>query len=124
MINDVANGMVTDVVYESLVEYDENGDLVPWLATSWDISEDMKTLTWHLRDGVTWNDGTPFTAADVKFSYEFIASPGYTGNFAAPVKTIVGFDEMRAGTATELEGIKIVDDLTLTVTTRNLRRSS
>ncbi len=120
MINDVANGMVTDVVYESLVEYDENGDLVPWLATSWDISEDMKTLTWHLRDGVTWNDGTPFTAADVKFSYEFIASPGYTGNFAAPVKTIVGFDEMRAGTATELEGVKIVDDLTLTVTTKEI----
>lgn len=120
LINDVANGMVTGVVYENLVKYDEEGNLVPWLATSWDISEDLKTVTWHLREGVKWNDGTPFTAADVKFSYEFIASPGYTGQFAAPVKTIIGFDEMRAGTATELAGVKIIDDLTLTFTTKEI----
>jgi len=120
LINDVANGLVTNVVYENLVKYDEKGNLVPWLATSWDISEDLKTVTWHLRDGVKWNDGTPFTAADVKFSYEFIASPGYTGQFAAPVKTIVGFDEMRAGTATELAGVKIIDDLTLSFTTKEI----
>lgn len=120
LINDVANGMVTGVVYENLVKYDEKGNLVPWLATSWDISEDLKTITWHLRDGVKWNDGTPFTSADVKFSYEFIASPGYAGQFAAPVKTIVGFDEMRAGTATELSGVKLIDDLTLSFTTKEI----
>ncbi|MES1170674.1 MAG: ABC transporter substrate-binding protein, partial [Leifsonia sp.] len=42
----------------------------PLLAKSWDISADGKTYTFHLRDGVTWQDGVPFTSADVVWSLE------------------------------------------------------
>ena len=39
------------------------------------ISADYTTVTWKLKDGVTWSDGTPFTAEDVKFTYEWITNP-------------------------------------------------
>lgn len=60
-------------LFDSLVEFDlENYELVPALAASWDISDDGTVYTFHLREGVTWHDGQPFTAADVVFTYEQI----------------------------------------------------
>ncbi len=58
------------MVYDSLVEYGEKGAIVPSLAESWDVSEDGKVYTFHLRKGVVFSDGTPFTADAVKFSFE------------------------------------------------------
>ncbi len=46
------------------------GTLTGDLAESWEISTDQKTWTFHLRPGVTWHDGEPFTANDVKFTIE------------------------------------------------------
>ncbi|MFC5679657.1 ABC transporter substrate-binding protein [Aeromicrobium endophyticum] len=48
-------------VFDSLVSYDD-GKIVPWLATSWKTSEDGRTITFTLRDDVTFTDGTPFNA--------------------------------------------------------------
>lgn len=52
-----------------------NGELIPVLASDWSVAEDGVTWTFNLRDDVTWHDGTPFTAADVLFTYEAIADP-------------------------------------------------
>jgi peptide/nickel transport system substrate-binding protein len=61
--------MVCDNLYEQLVAYkDESTDTEPGLATSWDISPDGLTYTFHLREGVTFHDGTPFNANAVVFS--------------------------------------------------------
>lgn len=60
------------LVYETLLTTDDNGKLVPGLATAWKLSDDGKTVTFTLRDGVTWQDGDPFTSADVKASLERI----------------------------------------------------
>ncbi|MDO5511758.1 ABC transporter substrate-binding protein [Corynebacterium sp.] len=57
-------------IYEGLVRIDAAGDIVPLLATSWDVSEDATEYTFHLREGVTFSDGTPFTAETAKFSIE------------------------------------------------------
>jgi peptide/nickel transport system substrate-binding protein len=58
-------------VYEHLLRVAPNGtDLEPSLATSWDISDDGLTYTFHLRPGVTFHDGSPLKASDVKFSME------------------------------------------------------
>ena len=43
---------------------------IPDLATSWEVSDDSLTFTFYLRDDVTWHDGEPFTAHDVKFTYD------------------------------------------------------
>ena len=49
-----------------------NGEFVPYLAESWELSEDGKEWTIHLRQGVNFHDGHPFTAEDVKFSVDYI----------------------------------------------------
>lgn len=61
-------GLVTPKIYEGLFDYDNDGKIVPVLAESHSVSNDGKTVTFNLRKGVTWHDGMPFTAADVKFS--------------------------------------------------------
>jgi peptide/nickel transport system substrate-binding protein len=73
--NDVTSGSSSGFVYEPLaqVNYVKSNDVIPWLATSWTWSNSVKTLTWHLRQGVKWTDGQPFTSADVVFSYQLMA---------------------------------------------------
>ena len=50
-------------------------DLEPWLAETWEASPDGRTFTLHLRRGVTWSDGTPFTSADVLFTLQAVFDP-------------------------------------------------
>ncbi len=57
-------------VYETLVRIDDSGNPQPFLATSWDI--DGQEVTFHLREGVTFSDGTPFDADDVVFSIDYV----------------------------------------------------
>ncbi len=55
----------------ALTEFDwVDEEIIPGLAKSWDISEDQKTFTFHLRKGVHWSNGAPFSADDVIFSYK------------------------------------------------------
>lgn len=60
------------LVYEPLVRYEANGTVSPWLAVSWDISEDGREFVFHLREGVTFSDGTPFDAAAVKKNFDAV----------------------------------------------------
>jgi len=53
-----------------LVAQDENGDLQPLLAQSWEPSADYRECTYHLRTDVRWSDGVPVTAHDVKFTLD------------------------------------------------------
>lgn len=64
---------ICNYIYESLVTRDLfTGKLVPQLACSWELSPDQMTYTFHLRKDVLWHDGVPFTADDVKFSFDRI----------------------------------------------------
>jgi len=66
---------VIEVMYEGLLRHDEGGALEPALASDWEISEDGKTYTFHIRKGVRFHDGTELTAEDVKASYNRILDP-------------------------------------------------
>ncbi len=66
---------VLDYVVQPLVTIDGTGKLVPDLATSWSTSADGKTLTFHLRQGVTFQDGTPFDASAVKWNLDRLLDP-------------------------------------------------
>lgn len=57
-------------VIERLAEWDENGYMVPVLATSWDIDTNAKTITWHLREGIKFHDGTDFNAEAVRWNFQ------------------------------------------------------
>ena len=57
-------------IYDYLIDVSPEGDLVPQLATDWEISDDGLTYTLNLAEGVTFHDGTEFSSADVVFSFE------------------------------------------------------
>jgi peptide/nickel transport system substrate-binding protein len=61
---------VSAKVVEGLLEYDFSLQPKPSLATSWDISDDSRKYVFHLRHGVKWHDGQPFTSADVAYSLQ------------------------------------------------------
>ena len=63
-------------VYDQHVAQNSLATIVPDLATSWSWSEDGTALTFQLRDGVRWHDGTPFTARDVKCTWELLLGTG------------------------------------------------
>lgn len=89
----------------------------PDLAESWDVNEDGTLYTFHLREGVTWHDDQPFTANDVKFTWELIAHPENVGaaQLYSFFSTLTGAEAFHAGEAGEISGISVVDDLTLEV---------
>lgn len=67
------------VAYDGLVRYDrEWKTIIPNLAESWEVSEDARTYTFKLRDGLKWNNGTPFTTADVEFAVTLLKEPSYS----------------------------------------------
>lgn len=57
-------------IFEGLTRFGPDGSIRPALAKSWDVADDGKVWTFHLQSGVTFQDGTPFSADDVKFSYD------------------------------------------------------
>lgn len=59
-----------DMIFEPLVSYDRGGEIQPRLAESWEISPDGKLVTFQLRQGVTFSDGTPFNAAAAKANFD------------------------------------------------------
>lgn len=63
---------VLENVFDTLVAPDENLEMQPALAESWEVSDDQLTWTFDLRDGVTFHDGSAFTSADVVYSYDRI----------------------------------------------------
>lgn len=71
------------ILYDCLVYQDEQGNISPWLAKSWDISEDGKTYTFHLRDDVTFSDGEKFNAAALQTNLEHMRAPATKSPLAA-----------------------------------------
>jgi peptide/nickel transport system substrate-binding protein len=72
--SNLAQGITFGQVYEPLafVNTLQSGKATPWLATSWAWGDNNKTLTFTIRNGVKWNDGTPMTAADVAFTFNLM----------------------------------------------------
>ena len=66
---------INRLIYGSLTQYNSRRQLVGDLATDWQVSSDGRSYTFHLRHGVKWHDGVPFTAADVAFTITAIQTP-------------------------------------------------
>jgi nickel transport system substrate-binding protein len=73
------NFTLLDMIFEPLVNYGEGGAIEPGLAESWEVSGDGRTVTFHLRDGVTFHDGTPFDAEAVRWNFDrWVGGEDYT----------------------------------------------
>lgn len=80
------------LVYSSLVKTGADGSLQPDLATAWTIAPDNLTVTFTLRTGATWHDGTPFGSADVKASLERILDQSTGAVARSNLTAITGID--------------------------------
>ncbi|KJS18354.1 MAG: peptide ABC transporter [Hoeflea sp. BRH_c9] len=71
----------SSLVVEPLARFDETGSLVPWLVDevptveNGGVAADLTSITWKLKEGLLWSDGTPFTSADVKFTADYCMAP-------------------------------------------------
>lgn len=103
--------------FEGLVRFDKNNALEPALAEKWEVSPDGKTYTFHLRKNALFHNGRPLRAADVKYSWERAVAPQTASPIAANyLEGVVGLKDAISGKSPDMAGVKIVDDLTLTVT--------
>lgn len=86
---------VLDYDLQTLLTFDEKGDLKPLLAKSWSWSDDGMALTVKLRDGVTFHDGTPFNAKAVKFSFGRLLSDKVKVPIGAAFQVIKSIDVVK-----------------------------
>lgn len=84
-VNGAANS-IDNLLYDRLVYIDKEGLPKPWLASSWHISDDNKTVTFNIRPGLKFHDGTPLDAGAVKFNFDRILGP----KTASPTKSFFG----------------------------------
>lgn len=84
-------------LFAGLIDYDQNGKLLPGLAESWDIASDGKTYTFYLRPNIKFSDGSPITAQDFVFSWRRLIVPktGATYNFI--LNSVVNAKDIVAG---------------------------
>ena len=75
LASDSASSEINSLIYNGLVKYDKNINLVGELAERWEISEDNLKIRFYLRKDVTWQDGTPFTSKDVEYTYRIYVDP-------------------------------------------------
>ena len=93
----ISQGQVeaTEMLYDSLVEWDKDLLVKPALAESWETPDD-KTWIWHLRKGVKWHDGSEVTADDVKYSMELQKTPpppGIANSFYPRIVSVDAVDK-------------------------------
>ena len=93
------HGEINVLLFNGLTAHDGDNQVVPGLAESWDYDETTCTYTFHIRDGIRWHDGEPFTAKDVQFTIETIMDPD-NGSENAP-------------NYEDVEEITVVDDQTI-----------
>lgn len=106
--------------FECLLIVDENGELQPGQAESWETSDDQLTWTFHLRDGLKWSDGSDLTANDFVYSWKRVCDPAVAAPYAETVLGMVkGYDEAIAGDLDAL-AVSAPDDKTLVVELNNI----
>ncbi len=107
---------VVEELFDSLVAFDPiTSEIVPAVAETWEANDDASVWTFHLGDS-KFHNGRAVTAADFKYAWERICNPANEGEIAYHLSAVKGWAAMQDGTATEMEGLKAVDDKTLEVT--------
>lgn len=104
---------------EGLLKIDKNGNTVPGLAESYEVSEDGLTYTFKLRSGLKWSDGSDLTANDFVYSWKRVADPNTAAPYGQDVLgQVKGYEEASAGNVDAL-AVSATDDTTFVVELAN-----
>ncbi len=101
LASDASSSEIAGLIYNGLVRYDKDLRLEGELAESWEVSADNLVITFHLRPGVKWHDGAPFSAEDVLFTYQTYIDPAVPTAYAENYK--------------QVDKVEVLDPLTLRV---------
>lgn len=113
--NNVPSSIIFMQIHDSLITYDEELNLIPMLASSWQLSDDGLTYTFELRDDVTFHNGDPFTAADVVYAFESAADPAlqsqWLGRFSV-IEEVVAVDDHTVALTLPTPNAAFLDQIT------------
>ena len=113
----VAEANILRDLYEGLVVYDREAQVIPGVAESWEISEDGTVYTFQLRDDATWSNGDPVTAEDFVYSFRRIMTPETGAKYANILYPIANAEAINKGETEPAEmGVRALDDKTLEIT--------
>ncbi len=111
-----SSGIVVEI-HSGLITLNPQLEIIPDIAESWEVSDDLLTYTFIIRDDAVFHDGKKITANDFKWSFERAANP----KTASPVadtylSDIIGVNDVIDGIRNDISGVKIIDNLTLEIT--------
>ena len=110
--------IVMTLIYDSLLGMDDSFALEPRLAAGMpEVSDDGTTITFTLKEGLTWSDGKPLTAEDVVFTYNLMANPATGSSAGARFANVEGVADLTAGKADAAAGFSAPDEKTFVVKT-------
>jgi ABC-type transport system substrate-binding protein len=109
---DTASWQFEEMLFNTLVDYDDDGQLIPELAVDWETSTDGLSYTFHLRTGVRFTNGRTVVAGDIRYAIERVLDPHTQSPGAEFFRGIAGADECTA-THCRVAGIDVVDAQTL-----------
>jgi len=115
---DVASWQLEELLFNTLLDYDADGKLVPELASQWETAPDGLTYTFHLRRDVRFSNGRPLLATDVKYAIERVLDPHTTSPGAEFFRGIVGATAC-GGAGCRVEGMVVPDPYTLEIRLRD-----
>lgn len=115
---DSTSYMILINLMDGLTKFGDDFKPVPALAESWQISDDGKTYTFKLREGIKWTDGKPLRSKDFEYSWKRLLDPKTAADYAYFLYDVTGAEEFNNGKITDPGsiGIKSIDDNTLEVT--------
>lgn len=118
LVGDFTSAFVVSQLFSGLVQLDQELEVQPDLARSWDISEDGRTYIFYLHPDARFADGTPLTAKDVRYSMERATDPELATYLPAQtyLSDIIGVEEKLSGQADEIKGIDVRDPSTIAIT--------
>ncbi len=92
LASDSSSGSICGLIFNGLVKYDKDLNLTGDLAQNWEVSQDGLEITFHLRKGVKWHDGEPFTSKDVEFTYKSLIDPNVRTPYSWGFQMVESFD--------------------------------
>ena len=116
LVTDTTSAGLVVEMFSGLVSLNSELEIVPDLAESWDVSEGGTQYTFNLRDDIRFSDGSSVTAKDFVYSFNRAANPDTESPVAELyLGDIIGAQEVIDGEASEISGIKLIDDKTLQI---------
>ncbi|NLB19406.1 MAG: peptide ABC transporter substrate-binding protein [Clostridium sp.] len=108
---------VLNHIFQGLMDYDEEGKVMPGVADSYELADDSVTYTFKLKEGVKWSNGDPVTAGDFEYSWKRALDPKLAADYAYQLYYLKGGEAFNLGEGSVDDvGVKAIDETTLEVT--------